>query len=111
MKKMTKSEIAEAIKKYNMIGFKEKFYASGWYTAYTPVAVIGETEKSWRCVVVEMKQVGRNITSICPDGTGEAGWEIYKADATKIPDNPKFICVSKNKELVDTAEYSYDYGR
>lgn len=49
-KTMTSEDIAKGIKKYNKVGYKKVNH--GWWSDYTPIVVIGETEKSYRCAVV-----------------------------------------------------------
>lgn len=54
-KTMTSEDIAKGIKNYNKVGYKKVCH--GWYSDYMPIVVIGETEKSYRCAVVEEEEV------------------------------------------------------
>lgn len=112
MKKMTKSEIAEAIKKYNKVGYYSTERGS-WNFVYVPVAVIGETEKSWRCVVIGEDKIeftpAQEEHSLC-------GHATYKVNPEKIADKPKFIAVRKMKQgfptKLDSERYeTYDPWR
>ena len=111
MKKMTSEQIANAIKKYNKVGYWVVERGS-WCYDYIPVAVIGETEKSWRAVVVGEDEVSRTITESHPDSRGfSAGYAIYKANVEKIPDNPRFITIRKTSLLSSQRCYSWDNFR
>ena len=91
MKKMTSEQIAKAIKKYNKVGYWVVERGS-WCYDYTPVAVIGETEKSWRAVVVGEDEIDRT------DPQREhsiAGHATYKTNAEKVPETPKFVTFRK----------------
>lgn len=94
MKKMTKSEIAEAIKKYNKVGYYVTERGS-WNFVHVPVAVIGETEKSWRCVVI-----GEDRTEFSPAEEKHSLCEhsTYKANPEKIPEKPRFITIRKMQQ-------------
>ena len=90
-KKMSKSEIVANIKKYNKVGYWVVERGS-WCYDYTPVAVIGETEKSWRAVVVGEDEIDRT------DPQREhsiAGHATYKTNAEKVPETPKFVTFRK----------------
>ena len=90
-KKMSKSEIVANIKKYNKVGYWVVERGS-WCYDYTPVAVIGETEKSWRAVVVGEDEIDRT------DPQREhsiAGHATYKPNAEKVPETPKFVTFRK----------------
>lgn len=110
MKKMSKSEIVENIKKYNKVGYYAKECGS-WNFVYEPIAVIGETKKSWRCVIVGEDEVSRTITESHPDSGGSAGYSIYKANVEKIPDNPRFITISKTSILSSNCCHYWDNFR
>lgn len=109
MKKMTSEEIAKAIKKYNKVGYKE--VSMGWYSDYIPIAVIGETEKSYRCVVVGEDCVGNDHD---PNDTQYtmAYTETYKANAEKVSD--KITTIPKrifDKSFVTVRKEVRDWNR
>ena len=111
MKKMTSEQIANAIKKYNKVGYYVKECGS-WNFVYEPIAVIGETKKSWRCVIVGEDEVSRTITETHPDSRGgSAGYATYKANVEKMPDNPRFITISKTSIISGHRCYSWDNFR
>lgn len=89
--KMTKLAIASAIKKYNNVGYYST-ERGAWNFVYVPVAVVGETEKSWRCVVVGEDRIEytapQDKNSLCGDAT-------FKANPEKIDETPKFITIRK----------------
>ena len=109
-KKMSKSEIVANIKKYNNVGYYVKECGS-WNFVYEPIAVIGETKKSWRCVIVGEDEVSRTITETHPDSRGSAGYATYKANVEKIPDNPRFITIRKSSVIEDYRYESWDNFR
>ena len=110
-KKMSKSEIVANIKKYNKVGYYVKECGS-WNFVYKPIAVIGETEKSWRCVIVGEDEVSRTITESYPDGRGgSAGHAIFKANVEKMRDNPRFITIRKASRIHEERYESWDNFR
>ena len=110
-KKMSKSEIVANIKKYNKVGYYVKECGS-WNFVYKPVAVIGETEKSYRCVIVGEDEVSRKITESYPDGRGgSAGHAIYKPNVEKMSDDPKFITIRKASRIRENRYESWDNFR
>ena len=107
-KKMSKSEIVASIKKYNKVGYYAKECGS-WNFVYKPIAVIGETEKSWRCVIVGEEEVSRTIVESHPDSKGaSAGHATYKANVDKIPDDPTFISIRKTSRISEERYVSWD---
>lgn len=109
MKKMTSREIDEAIKKYNKIGYKKD--NKGWYSKYTPIAVIGETEKSYRCVVIGEDMIGDDHD---PNDTQYtmAYRETYKANSKKVSD--KITTIPKrifDKSFVTVRQEIRDWNR
>ena len=110
-KKMSKSEIVANIKKYNKVGYYAKECGS-WNFVYKPIAVIGETEKSWRCVIVGEDEVSRTITESHQDSKGaSAGHATYKANVEKIPDSPRFITIRKTSRISEERYVSWDNFR
>ena len=110
-KKMSKSEIVANIKKYNKVGYWVVERGS-WCYDYTPVAVIGETEKSWRAVVVGEDEVSRTITESHQDSKGaSAGHATYKANVEKMPDDPTFISIRKTSRISEERYVSWDNFR
>lgn len=110
-KKMSKSEIVANIKKYNKVGYYVK-ECGAWNFVYKPIAVIGETEKSWRCVIVGEDEVSRTITESYPDGKGgSAGHATYKANVEKMPDSPRFITIRKTSRIHEERYESWDNFR
>ena len=108
---MTSEQIANAIKKYNKVGYYVK-ESGAWNFVYKPIAVIGETEKSWRCVIVGEDEVSRTITESYPDSRGgSAGYAIYKANVDKMPDSPRFITIRKTSSIEDERYESWDNFR
>lgn len=108
-KKMSKSEIVANIKKYNKVGYKR--VCMGWYSNYTPIAVIGETEKSYRCVVVGEDCVGNDHDPNDVYYT-MAFRETYKANAEKVSD--KITTIPKrifDKSFVTERTEVRDWGR
>ena len=88
---MTKKAIAEAVKKYNNVGYYST-ERGAWNFVYVPVAVVGETEKSWRCVVVGEDR----IEYTGPQDEGSlSGHATYKVNPEKIDGTPKFITIRK----------------
>ena len=111
MKKMTSEQIAKAIKKYNKVGYYAKECGS-WNFVYKPIAVIGETEKSWRCVIVGEDEVSRTITESHQDSKGaSAGHATYKANVEKMPDDPMFISIRKTSRISEERYVSWDNFR
>ena len=110
-KKMSKSEIVANIKKYNKVGYYVKECGS-WNFVYKPIAVIGETEKSWRCVIVGEDEVSCTIVDSYPGGKGPtAGHATYKANVEKMPDDPTFICIRKTSRISEERYVSWDNFR
>ena len=90
-KKMSKSEIVANIKKYNKVGYYVKECGS-WNFVYKPIAVIGETEKSWRAVVVGEDEIDHTDPQ---EKHSIAGHATYKPNADKVPETPKFVTFRK----------------
>lgn len=111
MKKMTSEQIAKAIKKYNKVGYYVK-ECGAWNFVYKPIAVIGETDKSYRCVIVGEDEVSRTITESHHDSKGaSAGYATYKANVEKIPDSPMFITIRKTSSIKEERYESWDNFR
>lgn len=109
--KMSKSEIVANIKKYNKVGYYVK-ECGAWNFVYKPIAVIGETENSYRCVIVGEDEVSRTITESHHDSKGgSAGHAIYKANVEKMPDSPMFITIRKTSSMKDERYESWDNFR